>query len=651
MISFWSNKRRRSLRGILIVLLIVTLGATSTSAQAYEPVFETVDCWFDTPDSVPVDCGYLIVPEDRSKPDGRSVRLAMAIFRAPGGNPEPDPIVQLHGGPGGGVIQFFSFGEYGPYAEFTSTNRDVIVLDQRGNGLSEPVLNCPELASVMMDNLDLEVNGEQITRSEAQQRELEAGIVCSQTLSETVDLRMFTTKEIVEDVNDLRIALGYDMVNLHGESYGTTVAEEVARKYPETIRSLTFDAVEDPNDGFEIWPGIASDALNSVFDDCAADEACNAAFPNLREVWLDVLERVDEEPVTITAEDMFTGEQYPVLVDRVNLGFWAWRITYSHTNYSSIPQIVYQLNEGNYDVLEPIFSNGVLVMRLQNWGIFYSINCNGPVSYSSQENFIASAENHPDVRDFFLNGTILASHVYTLCEGWDSGSAPESSAESFVTDIPSLVLGSTNDPATPQTAPYNIMAGLSNGFGPYIFPGMGHVVSIAGVECPTSVAVNFIIDPTTEPDASCIDEMPVRFNIPGEGVALEPFTNEEAGFSTVIPAGWNELLPGVYTRTSPATDPTIFGQMAFPTSARDVAIAEILTQLGAGELPADPLRSMDTETLSWSMYLIPGDNTVVVVLADDETMTYMILMQAAADEFDTLAEQLLVPAITAFTPA
>ena len=174
--------------GVLTFTLLGTVFAiapTPAQAQDYEPVFETVDCWFETPEDVPVDCGYLVVPEDRSQPDGRTVRLATAIFRAPGGSPEPDPIIQFHGGPSGGVIQFFSFGEYGPYAEFTSTNRDVIVFDQRGNGLSEPVLNCPELASVMIDNLDLEVNGQQITHSEAQQRELEAGVACSQTLSET----------------------------------------------------------------------------------------------------------------------------------------------------------------------------------------------------------------------------------------------------------------------------------------------------------------------------------------------------------------------------------------------------------------------------------------------------------------------------------
>ena len=134
-------------------------------------------------------------------------------------------------------------------------------------------------------------------------------------------------------------------------------------------------------------------------------------------------------------------------------------------------------------------------------------------------------------------------------------------------------------------------------------------------------------------------------------IILQPYTNEESGFSTVIPTGWNELLPGVYARSNPATDPTIFGQLAFPAAARDMAVAEILSNLGAGELPADPVRSMDSETLSWSMYLIAGDNVVMVVLADDETMTYMIVMQATGDEFDTLAEELLVPAIMAFTPA
>ena len=639
------------LLGAVVVLLITLFNLSFLSAQTYEPVFETTDCWFETPESVPVDCGYLVVPEDRSQPDERNVRLATAIFRAPGGNPEPDPIIQLHGGPAGGALGFFTYGEWGAYAALTATNRDVVVFDQRGNGISEPKLVCPEYTNAVLDNLDLVVNGEQITHSEAQQLELDAAKACEQRLSETFDLTMFTTQVIAQDVNDLRIALGYDMVNIHGESYGTSLAQAYAREYPDTIRSIVLDAVEGPNDGFEIWPATVSDALNHTFDDCAADEACNAAFPNLHEVWFELLDRLGEEPVMITAEDILTGEEYPVLVDEVNLGLWAWRVSYGHNNFSSIPQTIYQVSEGNYDALTPIFTGAILPVKALDWGSFYTINCNGQLPYSSQEAFVASAENHPEAGSFFLEGPMLSSYVFELCEEWDSGIAPESSAEPFITDIPTLVLGSTNDPATPVTSPDEVVEHLSNGFGPYIFPQMGHVVSLSDRECPVSIALSFIIDPTTAPDGSCIDEMPIRFNIPGEGIELAPFTNEEAGFSTVVPTSWNELLPGVYARTSPATDPTIFGQMAFPTAAREMAIGEILGQLGAGELPADPIRSMDAETLSWSMYLIPGDNIIMVSLAESDTTSYMIILQAKADEFDGLAEQLLVPALMAFTPA
>jgi hypothetical protein len=66
---------------------------TPEPVAAYEPVFEPVDCWFTLPESQLVECGYLTVPEDRTKPDGNQVRIATAILRHPGGNPEPDPII------------------------------------------------------------------------------------------------------------------------------------------------------------------------------------------------------------------------------------------------------------------------------------------------------------------------------------------------------------------------------------------------------------------------------------------------------------------------------------------------------------------------------------------------------------------------------
>ncbi|MFL7869953.1 MAG: alpha/beta fold hydrolase [Anaerolineales bacterium] len=625
---------------------------TAELVPAYEPVFEPAECWFDTPADVSADCGYLVVPEDRSKPDGRTVRLATVIFRAPGGSPEPDPIMHLHGGPAGAPILSFQFGEYGGYAALTATNRDVIVFDQRGSGLSEPNLQCPEYVEANIDTFDLEVNGEQVSHSEAQQIVLDAALECEERLSEIVDLNMYTTFESARDVNDMRIALGYDLVNIHGESYGTELAQVYVNTYPETIRSVVLDAVEGPTDVYDVWPIALGSSLNQTLADCAADEACNAAFPNLHEVLMDTLSRLDESPVVINGLNRLTGEEVPVLLDRVAVETILWRFSYGSHNLGFIPQLIYELSEGKYDTAASIYGGIALAIQFTEWGTFFSINCNAQLPFSDLDQFRANAENNPEFKDFFLDGTILGQFVYPLCEEWDSGIAPDP-RDTFETDLPTLVIGGNNDPATPPQSPVEIMAGLSNGFGPYIFPGMGHVVSLTDYECPISVTLSFIIDPTAEPDTRCISEMAIDFAIPGEAgeVKLEPYTNEEAGFSTVIPVGWQELQAGVNARGNPAVDPTIFGQLAAPTAESEAVLGQILVNLGVAELPETPVRTLDSESLSWAIYLVTGDPSVAVALAEAGDITYIIIMQAPSGEFDGLADTLLVPAILALTPA
>jgi hypothetical protein len=197
-----------------------------------------------------------------------------------------------------------------------------------------------------------------------------------------------------------------------------------------------------------------------------------------------------------------------------------------------------------------------------------------------------------------------------------------------------------------------IAAGLENHFGPYHYPFLSHVV-FGSHECPTSMVNAFIIDPAAEPDASCVDEMGVAFAFPGEGgeIALEPYTNEEMGYSSVIPSGWNELDPGIVARGNPAIDPTILAQLSSPNETAEEFLSQILANLGVAALPETPARVMDSDALSWSLYLISGDPTTAVALAESETTTYIVAMKSAGDEFDALADELLVPAIMAFTPA
>ena len=52
-----------------------------------------------------VECGYLTVPENRARPDGRRIRLAVARAKATSPNPAADPLVYLAGGPGGSGLR------------------------------------------------------------------------------------------------------------------------------------------------------------------------------------------------------------------------------------------------------------------------------------------------------------------------------------------------------------------------------------------------------------------------------------------------------------------------------------------------------------------------------------------------------------------
>ena len=90
--------------------------------------------------------------------------------------------------------------------------------------------------------------------------------------------------------------------------------------------------------------------------------------------------------------------------------------------------------------------------------------------------------------------------------------------------------------------------------------------------------------------------------------------------------------------------------MSAPNETAEEFFGQILANLGVPSLPETPVRVMDSDALSWSLYLVTGDPTTMVALAESETTTYMVAMKAAADEFDGLADALLVPAIMALTP-
>jgi pimeloyl-ACP methyl ester carboxylesterase len=84
-------------------------------------------------------CGYLVVPENRSRPTGRSIRLGVAVVSPVSRTPAPDPVVYLTGGPGGSAIAAAP----GLIDAGFNRDRELILMDQRGTVFSKPFLFCP----------------------------------------------------------------------------------------------------------------------------------------------------------------------------------------------------------------------------------------------------------------------------------------------------------------------------------------------------------------------------------------------------------------------------------------------------------------------------------------------------------------------------
>ncbi|MCA9878450.1 MAG: alpha/beta hydrolase, partial [Thermomicrobiales bacterium] len=127
---------------------------------------------------------------------------------------------------------------------------------------------------------------------------------CVQQIAESgADLTQYNTIANTNDVVALVKALGYGDYNLYGISYGTRLALEVMRNHPDSgLRSVVLDSTYPPEvKTYEQFPQEPHEVVTQLFVDCERDAACNAAYPDLKERFIDLLARLRAEP--LVAED------------------------------------------------------------------------------------------------------------------------------------------------------------------------------------------------------------------------------------------------------------------------------------------------------------------------------------------------------------
>jgi pimeloyl-ACP methyl ester carboxylesterase len=449
-------------------------------------------------------CGTLSVPELHSKLFGKRLELAILTLKARTSSPLPDPILFLQGGPGGAALETIDYWRDLPWRE----TRDIILIDQRGTGYSEPDLACRELYE--MEDL------------------LEAVQACRVRLSRVTNLQAYNSYENAADIALVTRAIGYEEINLYGVSYGTRLALTVMRDSPERIRSVVLDSTYPPQVERLIETEVNFyEMLQRVFEDCKASEPCNAAYPTLEQDFVETLGRLEELPASVWSEALYlSGSDF--------LGVY-FQAMYDEGILASVPFSMQKLSESKYGdsllllsgIAEPdeldnsivLFAKFVqtIVEIIQNlWrdvqaeGVFFSTECQEDVAFQRRAQIEAALNDLPEI--FQTTALDQADFMFDICDIWRVSRSKAIENQAVSSDIPTLVLAGRYDPVTNTKWGELAASTLSNSYF-YNFPNAAHGVFLSG-DCPVDIVQAFLNSPTTEPDSSCIDEIEMEFYVP-----------------------------------------------------------------------------------------------------------------------------------------
>lgn len=427
-------------------------------------------------------CGRATVPENRDDPSSRTLELRVTVIPSLRLQSEPDPLVLISGGPGQSATALYM--SAGAAFAGVRRDRDIVVIDQRGTGESQP-LDCP------FDN-----DADLVIEAPEQLRRL--GAACLAQLP--ADPRFYTTSVAVRDLEEIRAALGYEKLNLYGVSYGTRVAQHYLRRYPQRVRSVILDGVV-PAD-LALGPDIApraQAALDAIFDRCHADRDCAAAFPDVREQFQTLRRRLEREPVAAQLPDPLSAQWVETKFGNLHLNAAVRLLTYSDETASLLPLLIHQAqSQQRIDALVAQYLMIERTMDLQfAYGMHFAVVC-------SEDAPRWDTQSVPDdaLENTYL-GTSFMRGMRAVCDLWPRGVVDGDFNAELGSEVPALILSGSNDPVTPAAYGERALASFAQGRH-LVLEGQGHGQLATG--CMPRLLANFVRSADARGlDATCLD--------------------------------------------------------------------------------------------------------------------------------------------------
>lgn len=429
-------------------------------------------------------CGKFEVSEDRKKPDGRRLSLRVAVVPALARAPQPDPLFMLAGGPGQAATEALPELITAAFERVHRT-RDIVLIDQRGTGHSSP-LKC----ELIEPDAPL---AQRIADPGFPAERLEACLKGYDT-----DPRLYTTSIAMEDLDEVRRALGYSAINLWGGSYGTRAALVYLREHGEAVRSIILDGVAPPTLRLPLsFAADAQRALDRLFVACAGERACAKAWPDLPARFQQLLDRLETAPPTVTVADPLTGAPVALSIQRDVMTSVLRSVLYQPGMAVLIPLVIARAEGGDFGPLVALAAGIDEASRDSlALGMMLSVVCTEDLPRISEEEGVEAT------RGTFLKDGVLRSFRQG-CAVWPRGEAPANVSAPVQSHAPVLLLSGEVDPVTPPAWAEEAAKTLPESRH-FIVPGVGHGASAIG--CVPRLIAQFLdaADATTL-DGACVE--------------------------------------------------------------------------------------------------------------------------------------------------
>ena len=477
--SFWMKKPDVDSKAEPVAATVKVDTSRKLGSLSFEPCSLTQGS-----ESVSAFCSTLEVPEDHSKPEGRKITLAISWLPAKK-EAEPDPIFMLAGGPGQGARQGF-IGTASAFEE-ARNNRHIILLDQRGTGDSSP-LKCEDSkgnsAVVESDDYSSEAAADFARK-------------CAATFAGKVDVRQFSTADAIIDLDLARQAIGAAKINLVGISYGTRVAQQFAKKFPNNTRTVTIDGIA-PMD-LVLGQDHAKNLENSLdlqFARCGKDKACVQKMGNPRAQLNQLLNTLSKGPIPVRYRDAITGEWQEGQFTTGHIAMLTRMLAYAPQAAALLPLQFSEANKGNVDslmALSEMVNRDISGMIMH--GMQLSVMCGEDVD----DLVIDPADQNR------LLGTGLVEVMQAQCAVWPHKKRPDDFRKPLSSNVPVLILSGEFDPVTPPRYGDDVAKHLPNSKH-IIVKGSGH--NVLPVGCMPKLFAKFLDSADAKNlDISCIEKL------------------------------------------------------------------------------------------------------------------------------------------------